>query len=171
VSRGLVEEPDGTRYSHQRRRTPAELRRGLKNLLRDIAKLEAAVNFGQLIETVQASVGHLKGLNELYVYDVSLYIGAFKGALPQRVYLHAGTRKGALALKLDAKRRKALDMSEIPEPLNKLEPHEIEDVLCIYKAYFAGEVDELDEKLTCPPAQDEDAVDEDAADALSIEGA
>jgi hypothetical protein len=157
---GLVEEPDGTRYDHQRRRTPDELRRGVRNLLRDIAKLEVAVNFGQLIETVHASVGHLRGLDELYIYDVSLHIGAYKGTLPTRVYLHAGTRKGALALGLDAKKRKALDMFEIPEPLRELEPYEVEDVLCIYKAYFAGEVDELDDKLACPPDEEDDEVEE-----------
>jgi hypothetical protein len=150
----LVEEPDGTRYGHQRRRTPDELQRGVRNLVRDVAKLEAAANFGQLIQTIHASVGHLRGLNELYIYDVSLHIGAFKGTLPTRVYLHAGTREGALALGLDAKTRKALDLFEIPEPLRELEPYEIEDVLCIYKAYFAGEVDEPEQKLACPPKQE-----------------
>jgi hypothetical protein len=55
------------------------------------------------------------------------------------VYLHSGTRKGALALELDTKKRVALEMFELPMPLRELAAHEVEDVLCIYKDVFTGD--------------------------------
>lgn len=157
VRAGLVEKPDGSRYSHQRRRSPDELHRGVKNLTRDLAKLEAAQNFAQILDAVHASVAHLQGLNELYIYDVALHVGAYKTMLPTRIYLHSGTRKGALALGLDARIRKALDMFELPEPLQVLAPHEVEDVLCIYKSVFSGGA--LPEDVNPPCLLPDDEVD------------
>lgn len=153
----LAEHPDGTRYSHQRRRSPEELRRGVKNLIRDLSKIESAQNFAQILAAVEAAVAHLKGLNELYIYDVALHIGAFKGMLPTRVYLHSGTREGALALGLDAKKRVAIDMFELPGPLKELAPHEVEDVLCIYKHVFTGEAELDDVEPICFPEETQQA--------------
>ena len=73
------------------------------------------------------------GLGELYVYDTALRIGAKLNLLPNKVYLHAGTRSGAEALGFDGKAT-VLNVSDLPRELQKLEPHEIEDVLCIFKA-------------------------------------
>ena len=52
--------------------------------------------------------------------------------MPERVYLHRGTRKGARALGLDW-RADSLDPRVLPKELADLEPREIEDFLCIYK--------------------------------------
>ena len=49
----------------------------------------------------------------------------------RQVYLHAGTRLGACALGLGAST--ALAVSESPRELRVLKPHEVEDVLCIFK--------------------------------------
>ncbi|MCX5747976.1 MAG: hypothetical protein NT062_36405 [Proteobacteria bacterium] len=154
----LAQEPDGTRYGHQRRRTAEELRRGTKKLLSCLPKLAAASNFGQLFEAVDAAVGHLDGLGDLYVYDTALRIGAQKKVFPARVYLHAGTRAGAIALLgKDAKDLKVIFKFELPKELHELEAHEIEDVLCIYKRYFTGEVTQLDENKSCWIDEDEQA--------------
>jgi hypothetical protein len=53
------------------------------------------------------------------------------------VYLHAGTRTGARALGLAA-RAATLDVSELPAEFHSLEPHEVEDVLCIFKDKFTS---------------------------------
>ena len=34
------------------------------------------------------------GVNEMYVYDAAQRMGAFLGLKPQKVYLHAGVRRG-----------------------------------------------------------------------------
>ena len=74
----------------------------------------------------------ISGAGELYVYDTSLRIGAKSNLLPTKVYLHAGTRVGARALGLDGQ-AKTLEVSMLPPEFRQLEPHEIEDVLCIFK--------------------------------------
>jgi hypothetical protein len=84
--------------------------------------------------------GPRAGLGELYFYDTALRIGAKLGVLPQAVYLHAGTRAGATTLGLIVD-GSVLLKSELPELPQKLQPHEVEDVLCIYKKYFAGKSD------------------------------
>jgi hypothetical protein len=152
---GRAEHPDGTRYSHQRRRSPTELGRGVANLVRDLSKLEAATNFARIHAAVHQSVGHLAGLNEMYVYDVALHIGAYVGKLPTRIYLHAGTRRGALALGLDAKRAKAIDVFDLPAPLRELAPHELEDVLCIYTNVFLRKEKLEDIEPVCFPLEEQ----------------
>ncbi len=75
----------------------------------------------------------IKGLSEVYVYDAALRIGAYLNLYPQKIYLHAGTRKGAKNYGLETVNRDWLEMSEMPKALQGLEPQEIEDILCIYK--------------------------------------
>ncbi len=80
----------------------------------------------------QAAVNQMHFAGRLPVYDVALRIGAFLKVLPERVYLQSGARKGARALGLDATQR-SLPMSAFPPAFHRLEPWEVEDVLCIYK--------------------------------------
>jgi len=148
--------PDGSRYSHQWRLKPEDLERAAKKLETRLAAIERAQNFGILWEAIRSAVSHLAGLGELYVYDTSLRIGAKKETLPARIYLHAGTRDGAKALGIDIKGRKVIDRFELPLALQDLQPHEIEDVLCIYKAHFTGERPDLDANEACWIDGDED---------------
>lgn len=140
---------DGKRYSHQRRLKEANLNRAEAKLVGCLKKIQAAENFASLFDLVKRTVGHLGGLGELYVYDTALRISAKKGTLPQRVYLHAGARKGAKALNLKVEGVIGLFRSELPAELGELEPHEIEDVLCIYKRHFTGERPELEDQTAC----------------------
>ena len=76
------------------------------------------------------------GLGVLYFYDVAFRIAACRGDsyLPTKVYLHAGTLEGFQRL-LPGERRKpgdVLEMSELPEALQKLESWRVEDFLCYY---------------------------------------
>lgn len=146
----LAKTPSGKRYPHQRRRKSEALKKGAEKLASVLSKIDAATNFAKLLAVVNDAVRTVSDLGELYVYDTALRIGAYKGILPTRVYLHAGTREGAKALELDFERRRvALDTFEVPEPLRALAPHELEDVLCIYKRYFSGERADLDETEGC----------------------
>ena len=84
-----------------------------------------------MFNLVRSEVGGILGIGELYIYDTSMRLGAYLGFLPTKVYLHAGTRKGAKALGFT--NSDALEISELPTEFGRLDPHEVEDVLCIFK--------------------------------------
>jgi hypothetical protein len=71
----------------------------------------------------------------LYSYDTAVHIGAKLGLMPDEVYLHSGTRKGARALGLPY-RQPTLQISSLPIALHQLAGYEIEDFLCIFKNEF-----------------------------------
>jgi hypothetical protein len=121
------------RYSHQRRIPQEALERATKRLRR--ANLKEAQCFAELIERVQAAVRHVHGIGELYVYDTAFRLGGHLELLPDQVYLHAGTRQGARALSLDH-RSGSVSPQHLPILFQRLKPHEIEDVLCIYKDWL-----------------------------------
>ena len=134
VSRaGLAQRPDGKRYDHQRRLRPAVLREAAKQLER--ANLADSADFDDLHHAIEQAIGPIPGIGELMVYDTSLRIGAKLGLAPKHVYLHSGTRKGARVLGLNW-RKPYLEIAELPRDLRLLEPHEVEDCLCIYKGEF-----------------------------------
>jgi hypothetical protein len=122
----------GKRYSHQRRLTKAALKEALRNLLEKSDAIGQARDFDRLFRIIGAAVKPIHGLGDLYVYDTSLRVGAKLNLFPTKVFLHAGTRLGARALGLDD-RAAALKVSALPPEFRTLEPHEVEDVLCIFK--------------------------------------
>lgn len=137
------------RYSHQRRLKQQNLLRAEEKLVATIAEIERVTRFAPLFELVEKAVGHLDGLGELYVYDTALRIGFYRQILPERVYLHAGSREGARALNCPVDGVIGLFKSDLPDEFRKLEMYEIEDVLCIYKRYFTGEQTDLDDNKAC----------------------
>jgi hypothetical protein len=130
----LAVNSNGKRYSHQRRLHQTVLEQARDILLENEGAIEACRGqyFDDLFALLEQLLTPIKGLGELYVYDTALRIGAKVGLLPRRVYLHAGTRVGAKALGFDGK-AKTIEVSQLPHWLRQLEPHEIEDVLCIFK--------------------------------------
>ena len=126
-----AERPDGKRHDHQRR-IPKQ---AMREVGRRIPQLSIAGvrTFEELLERMETLIGAIAGVGELMVYDTALRIGAIVGVEPDRVYLHAGTRKGARALGL-VTGRNVLFMDQLPPQLRRLKPREIEDLLCIYKA-------------------------------------
>ncbi len=122
----------GKRYAHQRRLSKAALEQARDVLLQRQETIKACQTFDELYDLLERLLGPIKGLGELYIYDTALHIGAKIGLLPERVYLHAGTRVGAKALGFESK-AKTLEISELPEWLRQLEAYEIEDALCIFK--------------------------------------
>jgi hypothetical protein len=102
-------------------------------LLSCVAEIEACKNFDSLHELIKSKL-QIPFAGELYWYDTSFRIGISRGVYPQKIYLHAGTRKGAIALGMYEKGKEVLEKSELVEKypeFAKMKPHQIEDFLCI----------------------------------------
>lgn len=132
----------GKRYSHQRRLRKKTLEQAREILLARQSRFAKAQDFDEVFDLVEAAVQDVHGIGELYVYDTSLRLGARLELEPTKVYLHSGTRIGARALGLNGK-AKTLRTSELPKALRELRPHEIEDVLCIFKGKFMKPLPDL----------------------------
>jgi len=127
---------DQRRCSHHRRKPKALLAEGMRRLLAIEPAIAAARDFDELIDLIGAALRDIKGLGPLYIYDTALRIGYKLRRLPERVFLHAGTRAGAAALGLDVK-RDTIPRNEFRPPLSDFSAAAIEDILCIYKDRFA----------------------------------
>jgi hypothetical protein len=122
----------GKRYSHQRRIKRAAMAQAHAILSGARPRIKKCTDFASLFRLIAAALEHVPGIGELYIYDTSLRIGAKLGILPEKVYLHAGTRTGARNLGLDVA-KSTVRMAYLPSALRVLKPHEVEDVLCIFK--------------------------------------
>jgi hypothetical protein len=104
-----------------------------QSVLHDRFKLEGEQRVKaetQLTETL----ANLEEQKKLLQESKAQLVGAKLNVFPKKVYLHAGTRRGARALGLDA--GPTLNVSQLPREFRALLPHEIEDVLCIFKDRF-----------------------------------
>lgn len=126
---------EGKLCSHQWRVGHAVLAETVQPLLEQISAIRACTNFDELHDLVEQSILRIDRVGLLTVYDISQRIGWYLGLSPEHVYLHAGVRKGARALGLDATGR-CLATSQFPIQLQRLSAAELEDVLCLYKDCF-----------------------------------
>ncbi len=130
---------DGKRYDHQRKNRNFYL--AIEALLKVEAEIERCSNFEELLNLVEEVVSEIQWVDEMYAYDVALRIGVWlrPARWPEKVYLHRGTRKGAEAVlgqRLNNVRALEMDaFRKFPE-FKKLEPWQLEDILCIYKEGF-----------------------------------
>lgn len=127
----------GRRFSHQYRIRREAIREATTALLAIERQLARAKSFDALFDSIDEHLRGIAGIGALYRYDTAFRIGAYLRLFPLRVYLHAGTRRGARALGLDYK-KDALEISEVPRALRHRKAYEVEDILCIYKDDFAG---------------------------------
>lgn len=128
ASRGQT--TDGARHPHQwrlKKSTLAEVERQLTSM-----DLRQYRDFASLYRAIAKRLGRCSGVGPLMKYDTALRIGANLGVFPERVYLHAGTSAGAKALGFSVK-DSPIERSRLPEEFHSLEPHELEDCLCIFK--------------------------------------
>jgi hypothetical protein len=128
---------NGKKYSHQWKLKKPSLEAARQILMMNSKAISQAKDFDDLFALVEGLCDRISGIGELYIYDTGLRIGAKLHLMPKKVYLHRGTRDGARALGFDTKIR-ALEISQIPLEICRLEPHEIEDVLCIFKDDLMG---------------------------------
>jgi hypothetical protein len=133
----LCQLPSGKRHPHQYRIPGHALEEAERVLLANLQQLRSCSTFDELLGLVEQLTDPIYKIGPLTVYDISLRIGARLRLEPELVYLHRGTRDGAHRLGLDW-RSNALEPAALPAPLQVLKPHEVEDVLCIYKHWFPG---------------------------------
>src|SRR5690349_11857161 len=95
---GLAIGPRGKRFRHQSRIPKAALERASRALLRNLRRLGRCKSFDALLKQVHSATSAIPGIGPLMVYDTAVRIGARLGLSPQQVYLHAGTRHGAVVL-------------------------------------------------------------------------
>jgi hypothetical protein len=132
---GLAQDGRGRRFAHQRRMPDQVLLECVSALSEALPRLRQAPSFEDLHDAIREEIGGIHGVGRLMVYDTAVRIGAHRGLEPARVFLHAGTRIGARRLGLDSS-AESLSVADLPAALRRLRPHEIEDVLCIYKDEF-----------------------------------
>jgi hypothetical protein len=134
----LATNSNSKRYSHQRRLKKETLERARIILSANLENIEKCGSFDELFTLIEIALQSVGGIGELFVYDTALRIGAKLNLFPDEVYLHTGTRVGAKALGFDGKAT-AIEITALPIELRQLEPHEIEDVLCIFKSELSKE--------------------------------
>lgn len=131
ASHGLT--ADGKRHPHQRRLTKKTLGAVHRKLQK--ADLKQYRDFESLHQAIERLLGIGSGAGPLMKYDTALRIGANLGVRPDRVYLHSGTRIGAMALGFSGKET-SIERSSLPKEFHRLKPYELEDCLCIFKSHL-----------------------------------
>ena len=126
----------GKRHNHQRRINGLILEKFAANLVDKQQEIETAQSFDKLLQVVESC--KIKGIGELTCYDTTTRIGARLGLKPDKIYLHAGTKKGAEKLLGKKIYNKSISKKDLPSPFREkdLSEDEIEDILCIYKDRF-----------------------------------
>ena len=123
------------RHPHQARRTERSLEQARRELQAIRSEIDGADAFEALHDLVVRATDPVHGIGELTQYDIACRIGAFLELEPGVVYLHCGTRDGAVALGFP-RSRSFLRVRELPEAVQRLSASEIEDYLCIFKDEF-----------------------------------
>ncbi|MGH6871260.1 MAG: hypothetical protein ACREHE_07125 [Rhizomicrobium sp.] len=123
--------PGGKKHPHQYRIPPPILAAAERALQRETARIGKASSFSDLHACVEGTIGFIRGIGPLAIYDITHRIGAFLRLVPEFVYLHTGARDGARALGVQGV---TANIGQLPKELNRLSAAEIEDLLCIYKA-------------------------------------
>ena len=132
---GLAINRRDKRFSHQYRIPLAVLSRAKSLLAEKAPRLKTCRSFHELHACLTKALASVRGIGELYTYDTALRLGAFLNLKPEHVYLHAGTRAGARALGFSVAAG-YVEFSALPKAIQVLQPHEVEDFLCIYKAHL-----------------------------------
>ena len=131
------EEVDRTKNRHLHwlwsRSKKRALSKAVKILTGMTTELECCCDFQTLHELITKNVSRIKGVKKVYCYDVAMRIGACKGFLPKKVYVHANkVRKATVALNLEIDGDETVDLRNLPRPLRCLKAYEIEDFFCVF---------------------------------------
>jgi hypothetical protein len=127
---------DGKVHAHQRLVGRKRLDQAANAILRNIDEIKACNSFDELHACIEHCTKRIHGFGVLARYDISLRIGASCGLRPECVYLHAGTKKGCKKLGVNASGEQ-VQMTALPTPMQKMEPHHAENFLCIYEDSFS----------------------------------
>jgi hypothetical protein len=94
-------------------------------------QIAACKDFDSLLGLVESKL-RIPGAGEMYWYDTAFRIAISLMFFPDKVYLHRGTRAGAIALGIYTG-EDVLEMSELPQELRRMKPYQVEDFLCMRK--------------------------------------
>lgn len=130
----LAKLENGKRHPHQRRLPRQTLEEVKQQLLTKKQQVEAATSFEAILAIVRSCT--VPRFGELACYDTALRLAVRLDKLPSHVYLHRGIRRGASALGL-AVDREYIPLAELPQPLQTIQPYQVEDFLCIYKTHLS----------------------------------
>ena len=81
----------------------------------------------------------VRGFGELSIYDTSMRIAAHMNIEPNKVYLHAGARKGMEILEekgyieQGSSKKKYIEIQDMPKQMQQLKADETEHLLCSMK--------------------------------------
>lgn len=125
------------RDGNERGVSPEITKQVRNNLIKRIQDLMSSNSFDQVFEIV--SECRVKGFGELSIYDTSLRISSFLNLEPDKVYLHAGARKGVEILeekgyvRPGVSKQKWVEMHDLPEEMKVFSAKEAEHFSCSKK--------------------------------------
>jgi hypothetical protein len=133
----ISEDAQGKRHSHQYRLKKQDMEAFAFQLQLQEQRLRNADNFDTLFRIVNNVGSNIDGIGDMLIYDAAERIGAFLNLFPDKVYLHAGTKKGAEKV-LGKIEGSTIKKEMFPEPIrsSNLSCADIESMLCMYKNIF-----------------------------------
>jgi hypothetical protein len=120
----------GDHFNHQRRILKAADVPATEALVAAEEDMRTSRTFDDLLSIIEFALRGVRGAGELYAYDTAFRIGAKLSLLPDKVFLHAEVRTGAIALGFTGRER-CIGMDEFQRPLRVLTPWELESFLCV----------------------------------------
>lgn len=138
------------RHNHQevfldkegnQRGIPYEVSKQVRNnLIRRTNDILKAKTFDEIFNIVAEC--KVKGFGELSIYDTAMRISSHMNIEPDKVYLHAGARKGMEVLENKgyvepgSAQKKYIETKDMPKPMQQLKAAETEHLLCSMKDYM-----------------------------------
>jgi len=122
----------GKKHDHQWRISEVTLECFTVSVLDKKDNLTKVRTFSDLISIIESC--KIPGIGDLTIYDTAHRIGNYLRIHPDKIYLHRGTKTGAINL-LGKIESKYITKNQLPKPFQNanLSCSEIEDILCIYK--------------------------------------
>lgn len=107
------------------------------NLIIRINDILRVRTFDELFNIVLES--KVRGFGELSIYDTAMRIATYMNIEPDKVYLHAGARKGMEILEtkgyveIGSSKKKSIELMDLPKQMQQLRAAETEHLLCSMK--------------------------------------
>jgi predicted patatin/cPLA2 family phospholipase len=134
IRAAMAKGENGNKHPHQRRYIRDDVLKKLANKLIEREKqIKNIKNFDELFEIIVRTYV-FNNEDSLTVYDTALRIGFYLNKFPEKIYIHAGAKKGAE--KIRGKIENHFVMKKyLPEPFKSsdLAEYELEDLFCVYK--------------------------------------